>query len=153
MLNTHNNVLIDGVSMPKQLIKQQSPYIVGTFLLALFSFTMLTDIAGMNMYQISETRANAYLKARPATSTKPTQPGAINSKPTLCSDVYTPVCGEDGNTYPNECYAGRRSVNVACDGVCPCGDLDDDTRTLDLPEPVNYNTPTTDPVTIDNVEL
>ena len=30
------------------------------------------------------------------------------------------VCGEDGKTYLNECLARCDSVNVKCDGNCPC---------------------------------
>jgi hypothetical protein len=35
-----------------------------------------------------------------------------------CIEIYSPVCGCDGNTYPNACYAGLAGVNVAYEGVC-----------------------------------
>ena len=49
--------------------------------------------------------------------------------PTVCSDIYTPVCGCDGNTYANACSAAAASVGVDFEGRCPgamgasCGGL------------------------------
>ena len=34
-------------------------------------------------------------------------------------DIHS-VCGEDGKTYMNECLAKCDSVNIKCDGGCPC---------------------------------
>ncbi len=38
--------------------------------------------------------------------------------PQVCIDVYIPVCGCDGFTYSNHCYAAREGVNVAHTGAC-----------------------------------
>ena len=31
-----------------------------------------------------------------------------------CQDVYEPVCGENGETYSNSCYASNDEVDVLC---------------------------------------
>jgi hypothetical protein len=46
--------------------------------------------------------------------------------PDLCQDIWTPVCGCDGVTYSNVCYAHREGVNVAHDGECPGGCFDNE---------------------------
>ena len=40
------------------------------------------------------------------------------ARPCLCLDVYDPVCGCDGHTYGNACYAACAGVSVMKPGLC-----------------------------------
>jgi hypothetical protein len=46
------------------------------------------------------------------------QTGTCTTKPQICNDLAMPVCGCDGKTYPNSCYAARSGVSVASQGSC-----------------------------------
>jgi hypothetical protein len=51
--------------------------------------------------------------------------GTCSPRPELCFAVYLPVCGCDGMTYSNGCYAARAGVNVAYPGECGTACWDD----------------------------
>jgi hypothetical protein len=44
--------------------------------------------------------------------------GACQPAGCFCADIFAPVCGADGMTYPNACEAGCAGVDVAHDGEC-----------------------------------
>lgn len=48
--------------------------------------------------------------------------GTCQVRPTLCPRIYQPVCGCDGNDYPNRCQAAAAGVGVRSEGVCPAGE-------------------------------
>lgn len=40
-------------------------------------------------------------------------------EPAICPAVFTPVCGADGKTYSNTCYAEREEMQIIAEGPCP----------------------------------
>eukprot|EP00095_Tigriopus_kingsejongensis_P011929 maker-scaffold939_size78603-snap-gene-0.7 protein:Tk11929 transcript:maker-scaffold939_size78603-snap-gene-0.7-mRNA-1 annotation:"serine protease inhibitor-1l" len=45
----------------------------------------------------------------------------------VCEALDRPVCGDDGQTYSNDCLARQKGVFVKCEGQCPC----DNTKNCD----------------------
>jgi hypothetical protein len=46
------------------------------------------------------------------------QAGVCATEPQICPDIFKPVCGCDGNTYPNSCNAAAAGVAVEHEGQC-----------------------------------
>jgi len=44
--------------------------------------------------------------------------GACVARPETCPDIWDPVCGCDGVTYPNACEAARAGMSVDYPGIC-----------------------------------
>lgn len=45
-------------------------------------------------------------------------PGMCVARPTLCPEVFDPVCSCDGQTYDSACFAHAAGAQVAFDGPC-----------------------------------
>lgn len=44
--------------------------------------------------------------------------GVCTERPTMCPDTDSPVCGCDGQTYQNTCFADMAGVRLARTGPC-----------------------------------
>jgi hypothetical protein len=44
--------------------------------------------------------------------------GTCESRPENCPDLYAPVCGFDGQVYPNDCSANAAGVDTSPSGGC-----------------------------------
>ncbi|MBK8171869.1 MAG: hypothetical protein IPK60_16180 [Sandaracinaceae bacterium] len=48
----------------------------------------------------------------------PRAPGICRDVPDACAEIFSPVCGCDGNTYSNTCDAASNSVSIEHEGEC-----------------------------------
>ena len=44
--------------------------------------------------------------------------GTCETIPDVCIEIYSPVCGCDGEDYPNDCHAFQSAVNVLAPDLC-----------------------------------
>lgn len=46
-------------------------------------------------------------------------PGSCLLRPEVCPDIFSPVCGCDNKTYPNDCKRQAAGVSLKSTGECP----------------------------------
>ncbi|MBN1653323.1 MAG: hypothetical protein JXA30_06055 [Deltaproteobacteria bacterium] len=52
--------------------------------------------------------------------------GQCKTKPSICDDIFKPVCGCDGQTYSNACVANSAGISVDHTGDCAIATADND---------------------------
>jgi len=59
-----------------------------------------------------------YCRYEPGQCGEPGAQGACELRPEVCTQVYEPVCGCDGVTYPNACVAAQSGIAVKASQAC-----------------------------------
>ncbi len=65
-------------------------------------------------------RLDSMLETGTYTITTTIEPERDLNETYLCIAVFDPVCGVDGITYTNSCWAWVANVEIDCEGMCPC---------------------------------
>ncbi|MEE8402330.1 MAG: Kazal-type serine protease inhibitor family protein, partial [Candidatus Hydrothermarchaeaceae archaeon] len=89
------------------------PIIAITFILSL---ELIYFWIGINLSRDDAYQSPALTKSTTTTTT--TTPICIPNPDGACTLQYDPVCGVDGNTYSNECFARLVCVDIAYAGAC-----------------------------------
>lgn len=92
----------------KNLSGQQSLWVVFPILIV----TVLL-IAGIILLPTIQTE----IRSR-ASEPTPTPISRTQAPEVVCSDLYTPVCDSDGQTYANACEANLAGITVFAEGEC-----------------------------------
>ena len=66
-----------------------------------------------------ECRERSFCRFQDASCGSQEQVGVCEEKPDVCVLVYEPVCGCNGKSYDNRCFAGLEGISVEREGPCP----------------------------------
>lgn len=122
-LGTHDGVLVSGtLALPKCIPSNTScgPTIITNefFLRVTHSTDTLGQSCGGRGQQMCAT--GQYCSWAPAAICgRADAAGTCTVRPELCIELYRPVCGCDGQTYSNSCFAAAAGASVATNAACP----------------------------------
>jgi len=60
----------------------------------------------------------SYCQLQPGVCNRPDARGVCRPLPRVCNRIFAPVCGCNGQTYPNACEAAANGVSVSHNGRC-----------------------------------